>query len=116
VLLAGRYEGFDHRVHEHVATEALSLGPFVLSGGEVAAMAVIDAVARFLEGSLGDSASNEEESFAPALGGLVEYPHYTRPPSFRGWEVPPVLLSGDHGRIAAWRRRRAQERTHGLDG
>jgi tRNA (guanine37-N1)-methyltransferase len=111
VLLAGRYEGFDHRVHEHVATEALSLGPFVLSGGEVAAMAVIDAVARFLEGSLGDAASSEEESFSPALDGLVEYPHYTRPPRFRDWQVPPVLLSGDHGRIAAWRRAQAEERT-----
>ena len=117
VLLAGRYEGFDHRVHEHVATEALSLGPFVLSGGEVAAMAVIDAVARFLEGSLGDAASSEEESFSPALDGLVEYPHYTRPGEFRGWGVPPVLLSGDHGRIAAWRREGSEARTrHAADG
>ena len=74
MLLAGRYEGFDHRVHDHVATEALSLGPFVLSGGEVAAMAVIDAVARFLEGSLGDAASSEEESFSPALDGLRRVP------------------------------------------
>jgi tRNA (guanine37-N1)-methyltransferase len=114
VLLAGRYEGFDHRVHDHVATEALSLGPFVLSGGEVAAMAVVDAVTRFLEGSLGDAASSEEESFSPALDGLVEYPHYTRPPSYRGWEVPEVLLSGHHGRIAAWRREQAEERTRRL--
>jgi tRNA (guanine37-N1)-methyltransferase len=116
VLLAGRYEGFDHRVHDHVATEALSLGPFVLSGGEVAAMAVVDAVARFLEGSLGDAASSEEESFSPALDGLVEYPHYTRPPSYRGWEVPEVLLSGHHGRVAAWRREQAEERTRRVRG
>jgi tRNA (guanine37-N1)-methyltransferase len=103
-LLCGRYEGFDQRVLDHVATETLSLGPYVLAGGEVAAMVVTDAVTRFLPGALGHDASAEEESFAPALDGLPEYPHYTRPLEFRGWEVPEILRSGDHGRIAAWRR------------
>jgi tRNA (guanine37-N1)-methyltransferase len=109
-LLCGRYEGFDQRVHDHLANDAISIGPYVLSGGEVAAMAVIDAVARFLEGSLGDAASSEEESFSPALDGLVEYPHYTRPEEFRGWPVPPVLLSGDHGEVARWRKEQSQLR------
>lgn len=103
-LLCGRYEGFDQRVLDHVATEHLSIGPYVLAGGEVAAMVVVDAVARHLPGALGDEESAEEESFSPALDGGLEYPHYTRPPDFRGWEVPEILRSGDHGRIAAWRR------------
>lgn len=107
-LLCGRYEGFDQRVLDHVATEALSLGPYVLAGGEAAAMVVVDAVARHLPGALGDEESAEEESFAPALDGLPEYPHYTRPASFRGWEVPEVLRSGDHGAIAAWRRAQSE--------
>jgi tRNA (guanine37-N1)-methyltransferase len=111
VLLCGRYEGFDHRVHDHVATEALSLGPYVVSGGEVAAMVVVDAVARHLEGALGGAESAAHESFAPALGGGLEHPHYTRPPEFRGWRVPDVLLSGDHGAIARWRTARAADRT-----
>ncbi len=111
VLLAGRYEGFDHRVHDHVAHEALSVGPYVLSGGEVAAMVVIDAVVRLLDGALGADASAHEESFAPALEGRLEHPHYTRPERFRGWEVPAVLRSGDHGAVAAWRRARSEERT-----
>jgi tRNA (guanine37-N1)-methyltransferase len=109
-LLCGRYEGFDHRVLEHVATESLALGPFVLSGGEPAAMAVIDAVARLLPGALGGERSSEEESFSPALGGALEYPHYTRPEDFRGWRVPSVLLSGHHGEIERWRRERSAER------
>jgi tRNA (guanine37-N1)-methyltransferase len=109
-LLCGRYEGFDARVLEHVATESLSLGPFVLSGGEPAAMAVCDALLRLQPGALGDEASSEEESFSPALEGDLEYPHYTRPDVFRGWRVPEVLLSGDHGRIAAWRREQARLR------
>ena len=109
-LLCGRYEGFDARILEHVATESLSVGPFVLSGGEPAAMAVIDAVFRLLPGSLGDDASSEEESFSPGLAGDLEYPHYTRPEEFRGWRVPDILLSGHHARIAEWRREQARSR------
>jgi tRNA (guanine37-N1)-methyltransferase len=109
-LLCGRYEGFDARVLEHVATESLSLGPFVLSGGEPVAMAVVDALARLLPGSLADDSSSEEESFAPALAGALEYPHYTRPADWRGHVVPEVLLSGHHGRIDAWRREQASAR------
>ncbi len=109
-LLCGRYEGFDARILEHVATESLSIGPFVLSGGEPAAMAVIDAVFRLLPGSLGDDASSEEESFSPGLAGDLEYPHYTRPEEFRGWRVPDILLSGHHARIAEWRREQARSR------
>jgi tRNA (guanine37-N1)-methyltransferase len=111
VLLFGRYEGFDHRVHEHVANDAISLGPYVVSGGEVAAMVVIDAVARHLEGALGAAESAETESFSPALGGRLEHPHYTRPERFGGWEVPPVLTSGDHGAIARWREEASGRRT-----
>jgi tRNA (guanine37-N1)-methyltransferase len=102
-LLCGRYEGFDERVHEVLANDELCLGPFVLAGGEVAAMAVIDAVGRRLEGALGNAESLEAESFSEGLGGRVEHPHYTRPAEFLGHEVPPVLLSGDHGAIARWR-------------
>ncbi len=111
VLLCGRYEGFDHRAHEHVATEAISLGPYVVSGGEVAAMVVIDAVARHLDGALGASESAESESFSPALGGRLEHPHYTRPERFGEWGVPEVLLSGDHGAIARWREEASVART-----
>ncbi len=111
VLLCGRYEGFDHRVHEHVATEALSVGPYILSGGELAAMCVIDAAARHLEGALGASESARNESFAPAFGGGLEHPHYTRPAAFRGWEVPAVLRGGDHAAIDAWRAAQAAART-----
>ena len=103
-LLCGRYEGFDGRVHAHLASEELSLGRFVLAGGETAAMAVIDAVGRRIPGALGNSESLEHESFSPALGGGVEHLHYSRPAEFRGWPVPPVLLSGDHAAIARWRR------------
>lgn len=113
ILLCGRYEGFDHRVHEHVAHEAVSLGPFVLAGGEVAAMAIVDSVVRHLPGALGHAESSREESFSPALEGRIEHPHYTRPESFRGWDVPPVLRSGDHARIADWRRQRSVERSLG---
>ena len=109
-LLCGRYEGFDARALEHVATESLSLGPFVLSGGEPVAMAVVDALARLLPGSLADDASSEQESFAPALEGALEYPHYTRPAEWRGHGVPDVLLSGHHARIEAWRREQAAAR------
>jgi tRNA (guanine37-N1)-methyltransferase len=105
-LLCGRYEGFDERVHTHLANDAISLGPFVLSGGEVAAMAVIDAVARRLPGALGNVESLATESFSESLAGGTEHPHYTRPSEFRGWRVPDVLTSGDHGAIARWRRER----------
>ncbi len=111
VLLCGRYEGFDHRVHTHVATEALSIGPYVVSGGEIAAMVVIDAVVRHLEGALGDACSAEHESFSPAIAGRIEHPHYTRPASFRGWDVPAVLLSGDHGAVDRWRVAESERRT-----
>src|SRR4051794_35177116 len=116
VLLAGRYEGFDHRVHEHVATEALSLGPFVLSGGEMAAMVVIDAVVRHVEGALGAAESAEHESFSPALEGRIEHPHYTRPAQFRGWTVPDVLTSGDHGAVDRWRVEASERRTDAAGG
>ncbi len=115
-ILCGRYEGFDQRVLDHVATEALSLGPYVLAGGEAAAMVVVDAVTRHLPGALGHDESAEEESFAPALDGLPEYPHYTRPLEFRGWEVPEILRSGDHGRIAAWRREQSERLAGGTGG
>ena len=105
-LLAGRYEGFDERVHEHLANDAISLGPFVLAGGEVAAMAIVDAVGRRLPGALGNAASLERESFSEALGGGTEHPHYTRPVAFRGWAVPSVLLSGDHAAVERWRSER----------
>ncbi len=103
VLLCGHYEGFDARVHEHLATDEISIGDYVLSGGEIAAMVVTDAVVRHLPGALGCAESAEQESFAQ---GLLEAPHYTRPPQFRGWPVPDVLLSGHHGEVDRWRRRR----------
>jgi tRNA (guanine37-N1)-methyltransferase len=102
VVLAGHYEGFDARVHEHLATHEISIGDVVLSGGELPAMVLVDAVVRQLPGALGCSDSAANESFAE---GLLEAPHYTRPPEFRGWEVPDVLLSGHHAEVAKWRRR-----------
>jgi tRNA (guanine37-N1)-methyltransferase len=102
-LLCGRYEGFDERVNEHLASDVVSIGPYVLSGGELAAMVVCDAVMRRLPGALGHEESAVEESFSPALGGAPEYPHYTRPFDWHGHEVPEVLLSGDHGRVREWR-------------
>jgi tRNA (guanine37-N1)-methyltransferase len=102
-LLCGRYEGFDVRVHEHLASDVVSIGPFVLSGGELAAMVVCDAVLRKLPGALGHEESALEESFSAALQGAPEYPHYTRPAEWRGHAVPEVLLSGDHARIREWR-------------
>jgi tRNA (guanine37-N1)-methyltransferase len=109
-LLCGRYEGFDERIVEHFAGETLSIGRYVLSGGEPAAMVVCDAVLRKLPGALGDAHSVVEESFSEALGGDPEYPHYTRPAEYRGWRVPEVLLSGHHARIESWRRERSRER------
>jgi tRNA (guanine37-N1)-methyltransferase len=102
-LLCGRYEGFDERIVEHFCTEAVSIGRYVLAGGELAAMVVADTVLRKLPGALGHADSALEESFSPALGGAPEYPHYTRPADWRGWEVPGVLLSGHHERIRQWR-------------
>ncbi|HEX2015362.1 MAG TPA: tRNA (guanosine(37)-N1)-methyltransferase TrmD [Solirubrobacteraceae bacterium] len=109
-LLCGRYEGFDERIIEHFATDVLSVGRYVLSGGELAAMVVCDAVLRKLPGSLGHGDSAVEESFSAALGGDPEYPHYTRPAEYRGWRVPDVLLSGHHDHIRHWRRERSSER------
>ena len=101
-LLSSRFEGFDERIVEHLCSDALSIGPYVLSGGELPAMVLVDAIARRLPGALADG-SGERESFSPALRGALEHPHYTRPAEFRGWTVPDVLLSGDHGKIESWR-------------
>ena len=109
-LLCGRYEGFDERVHEQLASDVVSIGPYVLSGGELAAMVVCDAVIRKLPGALGHEESAVEESFSEALQGAPEYPHYTRPFDWHGHTVPEVLLSGDHARVREWRRERSRER------
>jgi tRNA (guanine37-N1)-methyltransferase len=109
-LLCGRYEGFDERVHEHLADDVVSIGPYVLAGGELAAMVLADTVIRKLPGALGHSESALEESFSPALEGAPEYPHYTRPAEWRGHDVPEVLLSGDHARIREWRLAQARSR------
>jgi tRNA (guanine37-N1)-methyltransferase len=106
-LLSSRFEGFDERIVEHLATDAISVGPYVLSNGDLPAMVVLDAVARRLPGALAEG-SGELESFSEELGGGLEYPHYTRPAEFRGWKVPEVLLSGDHAKIEAWRRERVR--------
>jgi tRNA (guanine37-N1)-methyltransferase len=102
-LLSARFEGFDERVVEHLATDAISIGPYVLSNGDLPAMVLVDAIARRLPGALSEG-SGELESFSAELGGALEYPHYTRPAEFRGWQVPDVLLSGDHARIENWRK------------
>jgi tRNA (guanine37-N1)-methyltransferase len=109
-LLSARFEGFDERVVEHLATDAVSIGPYVLSGGELPAMVVLEAVARRLPGAM-RAESAMYESFSPSLEGGLEFPQYTRPAEFRGWQVPEVLLSGDHGRIDSWRREQSRERT-----
>ena len=109
-VLSARYEGFDERIVEHVATDAVSIGPYVLSGGELPAMVVLDAVARRLPGAVREE-SGAVESFSDELEGGLEFPQYTRPDEFRGWRVPEILLSGDHGRIETWRRERSRERT-----
>jgi tRNA (guanine37-N1)-methyltransferase len=110
-LLLARFEGFDERVLEHLATEPLSIGPYVLSGGELPAMVVLDAIARRLPGALGSEESALFESFSVELDRGVEYPHYTRPAEYRGWRVPEILLSGDHARVEAWRREQSRERS-----
>ncbi|OHB65839.1 MAG: tRNA (guanosine(37)-N1)-methyltransferase TrmD [Planctomycetes bacterium RBG_13_62_9] len=108
ILIAGRYEGFDERIRVGLDAEQISVGDYILNGGELAALVLVDAVVRLLPGALGDEESAQDDSFS---GGLLEYPHYTRPEVFRGMRVPDVLLSGDHGRIAQWRRAQALERT-----
>ena len=110
-LLSGRYEGFDERVVEHLADETISIGRYVLAGGELPAMVISDAVLRKLPGALGDAESVVEESYSAALAGAPEYPHYTRPAAYRGWEVPDILLSGDHARIESWRREQSRIRS-----
>jgi len=109
-LLSSRFEGFDERIVEHLSTDAISIGPYVLSGGELPAMILVDAIARRLPGALAEG-SGEAESFSSELEGGLEYPHYTRPASFRDWSVPSVLLSGDHARIAEWRRGQSRRRS-----
>ncbi|MFQ5825978.1 MAG: tRNA (guanosine(37)-N1)-methyltransferase TrmD [Dehalococcoidia bacterium] len=108
ILVCGHYEGVDERVREHLVDDEISIGDYILSGGEIAAMVVVDAVLRLVPGVLGSAASGEEDSH---VWGLLEYPQYTRPPEFRGWKVPPVLLSGNHGEISRWRREQAILRT-----
>jgi tRNA (guanine37-N1)-methyltransferase len=106
-LLSSRFEGFDERIVEHLSSDAISVGPYVLSNGDLPAMVLLDAVARRLPGALAEG-SGELESFSAELGGGLEYPHYTRPAEFRGWKVPEVLLSGNHAKIEAWRRERVR--------
>lgn len=107
-LLCGHYEGIDERVRQHLVTDEISIGDYVLTGGELAAMVVVDAVSRLIPGVLGADASIQEESHS---GNLLEYPHYTRPPEFRGWRVPDILLTGHHAQIARWRRKESLRRT-----
>ncbi len=107
-LLCGRYEGVDERIREHLVTDEISIGDYVLTGGELPALMIIDAVSRLIPGVLGDPTGAEDDSHST---GLLEYPHYTRPPEFRGWQVPEILLSGDHGKIEKWRREQALSRT-----
>ena len=109
-LLSARFEGFDERVVQHLASDAISIGPYVLSNGDLPAMVLVDAIARRLPGAIREE-SGAWESFSAELGGGIEYPHYTRPPEFRGWRVPDVLLSGDHGRIEQWRREQTLSRS-----
>jgi tRNA (guanine37-N1)-methyltransferase len=109
-LLCGRYEGFDERVVEHLADDSISIGRYVLAGGELPAMVIADTVLRKLPGALGDAESAVEESYSVALEGGPEYPHYTRPAGYRGWEVPDVLLSGNHAKVKEWRMEQARLR------
>ncbi len=127
ILICGRYEGVDERVAEHLATDEISIGDVVLSGGELPAMLIVDAVTRLLPGSLGNEASSQNESFSTSVAGanlstgsrfrhaepqmLLDFPHYTRPAEYRGWKVPDVLIGGNHAEVAAWRREAALEKT-----
>lgn len=108
-LLCGRYEGFDERIREHLVTDEISIGDYVLTGGELPALILIDSIARLIPGALGDPDGAQDDSFA---SGLLEYPHYTRPADFRGWRVPEILLSGNHAKIERWRRDQALLRTY----
>jgi tRNA (guanine37-N1)-methyltransferase len=112
-LLSSRFEGFDERIVRHLASDAISIGPYVLSNGDLAAMVVVDAVGRLLPGALGSEESGVHESFSAGLERGLEYPHYTRPAEFRGWRVPEILLSGDHGRIDEWRLEQSKLRSIG---
>jgi tRNA (guanine37-N1)-methyltransferase len=112
-LLSARFEGFDERIVTHLASDAISIGPYVLSGGELPAMVLLDAVVRRLPGALGSEESGLDESFSRRLDGGLEYPQYTRPAEFRGWRVPDVLLSGDHRRIEEWRMEQSRLRSVG---
>jgi len=118
-LLCGRYEGFDDRVHQHLADDELSIGRYVLAGGELPAMVVADVLMRKLPGALGHADSAVEESFSQVLEGMPEYPHFTRPPLYNGWDVPEILLSGDHEKVRQWRleqsRRRAEQFESGAE-
>jgi tRNA (guanine37-N1)-methyltransferase len=107
-LLCGRYEGVDERVRQYLVSDEISIGDYVITGGELAALVVVDAVSRWIPGVLGDPDGALDDSHA---SGLLEYPHYTRPAEFRGWRVPDILISGDHGRVARWRREQSLERT-----
>ena len=107
-LLSGRYEGFDERVRQHLVTDEISIGDYVLTGGELPALILIDSITRLIPGALGDPDGAQDDSFA---SGLLEYPHFTRPATFRGWEVPEILLSGNHAQISRWRREQALLRT-----
>jgi tRNA (guanine37-N1)-methyltransferase len=115
-LLCARYEGFDERILEHFCSDQISIGRYVLSVGELAAMVLCDAVVRKLPGALKEASSSAEESFSASLGGAPEYPHYTRPAEYRGWRVPDVLLSGHHAEIARWRRRQSSDRGRRMHG
>lgn len=115
-LLCGRYEGFDQRVHDHLADDEVSIGRYVLAGGELPAMVVADALMRRLPGALGDADSAIEESYSEALDGLPEYPHYTRPPEYRGWGIPEILISGDHAKVREWRMEQSRDRGEAREG
>jgi tRNA (guanine37-N1)-methyltransferase len=114
-LLCGRYEGFDDRVHQHLADDELSIGRYVLAGGELPAMVVADVLMRKLPGALGHADSAVEESFSQVLEGMPEYPHYTRPPLYNGWDVPEILLSGDHEKVRQWRLEQSRLRAEQFD-
>jgi tRNA (guanine37-N1)-methyltransferase len=114
-ILCGRYEGFDDRAHQHLADEEVSIGRYVLAGGELPAMVLADVVMRKLPGALGHEQSAVEESFSQVLEGMPEYPHYTRPPAYRGWQVPDVLVSGDHEKVRAWRIEQSRVRAEEFD-